>query len=124
MKWKREKEGREALHSKRRKREDFFWKREKERRRDSYSRQKKMEQRGRENVVPGTLLIDHEEEGGKMGKYRSLQFLILLIGLQKERKEDGKHRFLQFLVLLIGRRRERWKKGSIGSRFCYLGRHP
>ena len=71
MKWKREKKGREALHSKRRKREDFFGK---ERKREGKIRtqdRKKMEQKGRKNVVPGTWNLEpvpgREEERRKRG---------------------------------------------------------
>ena len=71
MKWNRVKKGREALHSKRRKREDFFGEERKREGKIHTQDRKKMEQKGRKNVVPGTWILEpvpgHEEERRKRG---------------------------------------------------------
>ena len=93
MKWKREKKGREALHSKRRKREDFFGK---ERKREGKIRtqdRKKMEQKGRKNVVPGTWNLEP------------------VPGREEERRKRGSIDICNswFCSLVVRRKEERWE---------------
>ena len=135
----RKKEGRAALHSKRRQ----------EKKNELDCKRKRKEKKNIALKYRETKLMRRKKEGRAAlhSKRRKIMLFLepyLLVVRRKEgrweasisaipgstywssegKEEDGKHRSLQFLVLFIGCQRERWKKGSIGSRFCFLCRHP